>query len=174
MVWQASAGKRLNDRNEEGASQVIARRGAALALVGLLSAFVAGCGETPPPTPSIVAPAISTDQLVGKWGFAAYHKDTDRARTAKEAAAQCNRPYVINKGPTGGLMMNLADQKELSELILKAGPDGQTYLGPPGPPAGPDDRIVSNVDANSFTTVWVDPDNASRYGTSVYARCGKR
>ena len=174
MVWQASAGKCLNDRNEEGASQVIARRGAALALVGLLSAFVAGCGETPPPTPAIVAPAISTDQLVGKWGFAAYHKDADRARTAKEAAGQCNRPYVINKGPTGGLMMNLADQKELSELILKAGPDGQTYLGPPGPPGGADDRIVSNVDANSFTTVWVDPDNASRYGTSVYVRCGRR
>ena len=38
----------------------------------------------------------------------------------------------------------------------------------------PDDRTVTNVDANSFTTVWVDPDNASRYGTSVYVRCGKR
>ena len=55
-----------------------------------------------------------------------------------------------------------------------AGRDGQTYLGPPGPPGGADDRIISNVDANSFTTVWVDPDNASRYGTSVYVRCGKR
>jgi hypothetical protein len=62
----------------------------------------------------------------------------------------------------------------LSELVLKAGPDGQTYLGPPGPPGGADDRTVTNVDANSFTTVWVDPDNASRYGTSVYVRCGKR
>ena len=78
------------------------------------------------------------------------------------------------KGPTGGVMMNLADQKELSELVLKAGPTGQTYLGPPGDAGRPDDRIVSNVDANSFTTVWVDPDNASRYGTSVYVRCGKR
>jgi hypothetical protein len=153
---------------------VIARRGGALALAGLLSAFVAGCGETPAPSPAIVAPAISTDQLVGKWGFAAYHKDEDRARTSKEAAAQCNRPYVINKGPNGGLMMNLADQKELSELVLKAGPTGQTYLGPPGAAGGPDDRIVTNVDANSFTTTWVDPDNASRYGTSVYVRCGKR
>ena len=48
-------------------------------------------------------------------------------------------------------------------------------LGPQGAAAGgPDDRIVTNVDANSFTTVWVDPDNASRYGTSVYVRCGKR
>ena len=101
-------------------------------------------------------------------------QDEDRARTIKEASAQCNRPYVIAKGPTGGVMMNMADQKELSELILKAGPTGQTYLGPAGAAGGPDDRIVTNVDANSFTTVWVDPDNASRYGTSVYVRCGKR
>jgi hypothetical protein len=153
---------------------MVARRVGALALVGLLSAFVAGCGETPPPTPAIVAPAISSDQLVGKWGFAAYHKDEDRARTIKEAAAQCNRPYVINKGPTGGVMMNLADQKELSELVLKPGPTGQTYLGPPGPAGTADDRIVTDVDGKSFTTIWVDPDNASRYGTSVYVRCGKR
>jgi hypothetical protein len=153
---------------------MIAHRVGALALVGLLSAFVAGCGENPPPTPAVVPAAVSPDQLVGKWGFAAYHKDEDRARTIKEAAAQCNRPYVIAKGPTGGVMMNLADQKELSELVLKGGPTGQTYLGPPGAAGGPDDRIVSNVDANSFTTVWVDPDNASRYGTSVYVRCGKR
>ena len=126
------------------------------------------------PAPAIVAPAVSADQLVGKWGFAAYHRDEDRARTTKEAAAQCNRPYVIDKGPNGGVMMNMADQKELSELVLKAGPSGQTYLGPAGDAGTADDRIVSNVDANSFTTVWVDPDNASRYGTSVYVRCGKR
>jgi hypothetical protein len=157
-----------------GASVGISRCGGALALVGLLAAFVVGCGETPPPAPAIVGPAITADQLVGKWGFAAYHKDADRARTIKEAAAQCNRPYVISKGPNGGVMMNLADQKELSELSLKAGPSGQTYLGPPGDAGTADDRIVSNVDANSFTTVWVDPDNASRYGTSVYERCGKR
>jgi hypothetical protein len=155
-----------------GASVGIARQGGALALVGLLCAFVIGCAETPPPTPML--PAISADQLVGKWGFAAYHKDADRARTIKEAAAQCNRPYVIDKGTNGGVMMNLADQKELSELVLKGGPSGQTYLGPPGDAGTADDRIVSNVDPNSFTTVWVDPDNASRYGTSVYVRCGKR
>ena len=164
----------MNCRNEEGATQVIARRGAGLALICLFSVFAVGCAENPPPAPAIVAPAVSADQLVGKWGFAAYHRDEDRARTTKEAAAQCNRPYVIDKGPNGGLMMNLADQKELSELVLKAGPNGQTYLGPAGDAGTADDRIVSNVDANSFTTVWVDPDNASRYGTSVYVRCGKR
>jgi hypothetical protein len=157
-----------------GAPMVIAHRWGALALGSLALLFVAGCAETPPPVPAVVGPVIPSDQLVGKWGFAAYHKDTDRARTIKEAAAQCNRPYVIAKGPTGGVMMNLADQKELSELVLKPGPNGQTFLGPPGDAGTGDDRIVSSVDPNSFTTVWVDPDNASRYGTSVYVRCGKR
>jgi hypothetical protein len=157
-----------------GASVGIARRGGALALAGVLAAFLAGCGETPPPTPAIVAPAVSADQLVGKWGLASYRKDEDRARTIKEALAQCNKPYVINKGPSGGVMMYLADSKELSELVLKAGPSGQTYLGPPGDAGTADDRIVTNVDPNSFTTIWVDPDNASRYGTMVYERCGKR
>jgi hypothetical protein len=149
-------------------------RGGALALVCLVAVVLAGCATQPPPAPVVAAPAISPDALVGKWGFAAYHRDSDRARTIKEARAQCNRPYVIAKGPNGGVMMNLADQAELSELVLKAGPEGKTYLGPAGDAGTADDRQVLDVDPNSFTTVWVDPDNASRYGTSVYERCGKR
>jgi hypothetical protein len=149
-------------------------RGGGLALGALGTAFLAGCVSEPAPAPVVAAPAVSPDVLVGKWGFAAYHRDTDRERTIKEARAQCNKPYVIAKGPAGGVMMNLADQRELSELVLKAGPDGQTYLGPPGNAGTADDRQVLDVDPNSFTTVWVDPDNASRYGTSVYERCGKR
>jgi hypothetical protein len=152
---------------------VLARRGGALALVSLASAFAVGCAETPPPAPAVVGPAINPDQLVGKWGLASYHKDADRERTIKAALAQCNKPYVINKGPNGGLMMYLADQPTLSELVLKPGKDGATYLGPPGDAGTADDRQVLNVDANSFTTVWVDPDNATRYGTMVYERCGK-
>ena len=81
-------------------------------------------------------------------------------RTIKEALAQCNKPYVIDKGPNGGVMMYLADQQEKSELVLKAGKDGVTYLGPPGAAGTADDREISNIDANSFTTIWVDPDNA--------------
>ncbi len=152
---------------------MIAYRGGVLAFACLLSAFVAGCAEAP--TPAVVAaPSISPDALVGKWGLASYQKDADRARTLKEALAQCNKPYVINKGPDGGVMMYLADQATLQELVLKAGPDGKTFLGPPGAAGAADDREVLDVDPNSFTTVWVDPDNASRYGTMVYQRCGKR
>ena len=150
----------------------IASRGGLLAVAGVLTAVLAGCATEPPPAPVVAAPSINPDALVGKWGFAAYHRDTDRTRTIKEALAQCNKPYVINKGPNGGLMMYLADNAQIQELVLKAGPDGKTFLGPPGDAGTTDDRIVQDVDPNSFTTVWVDPDNASRYGTSVYVRCG--
>jgi hypothetical protein len=149
-------------------------RSGALALGALGTAFLAGCVSQPTPAPVVAAPSVTSDQLIGKWGLASYHRDSDRPRTIKEALAQCNKPYVIAKGPNGGVMMYLADQREKSELVLKAGADGVTYLGPPGAAGTADDRQISNIDANSFTTIWVDPDNAGRYGTMVYERCGKR
>lgn len=163
------------ERPQRGALLGMADRGGALAIAGLMAAVLAGCASEPPPAPVVAAPSISPEALVGKWGFAAYHRDSDRPRTVKEALAQCNKPFVINKGPNGGLMMYLADQPKLTELVLKPGSDGKTYLGPPAdPPGAADDRQVLDVDANSFTTIYVDPDNSSRYGTSVYERCGKR
>jgi hypothetical protein len=152
----------------------IARRGWAFALGVVGTALLAGCASQPAPPPVAAAPSITSDQLIGKWGLAAYHRDSDRERTVKEALAQCNKPYVIAKGPNGGVMMYLADQPQLSELVLKAGADGKTYLGPPGDAGTADDRQVLDVGAGSFTTIWVDPDNAARYGTMVYERCGKR
>lgn len=152
----------------------VACRCGALSLAGVVAAILAGCASESPPPPVAATPSIGPDALVGKWGLASYHRDTDRTRTVKEAMAQCNKPVVINKGPNGGVMMYLADQPQLSELVLKAGPDGKTFLGPQGDAGTADDRIVTNVEPNSFTTVWVDPDNAGRYGTMVYERCGKR
>ena len=55
-------------------------------------------------------PAFPPQDIVGRWGLAAYHKDEDRARTEAAAANQCKQPYVITLGPTGGVMMHLADQ----------------------------------------------------------------
>lgn len=152
----------------------IALRGWAVALGAVGTALLAGCQTESAPPPVAAIPSVTSDQILGKWGLASYHRDSDRDRTIKEARAQCNKPYVIAKGPNGGVMMYLADQPQLSELVLKAGPDGKTYLGPPGDAGTADDRQVLDVDPASFTTIWVDPDNAARYGTMVYERCGKR
>src|SRR5215831_764094 len=72
--------------------------------------------QEPPPAPPPVASAppssIPAASLVGRWGFAAYHKEGDRARTEAAARGQCGRngqPYVIGAGASGGVLMHLAD-----------------------------------------------------------------
>ena len=127
----------------------------------------------PPQVPDIPA-TIRRDEVVGKWGYAAYHKPEDRARTEAAAKAQCKNPYVIGSGPTGGVIMHLADEATPQELRLKGSQDGKNYIGPAGPPAGPQDREVDSFDGRVMIMHFIDPDAASRYGTSVYVRCAPR
>lgn len=150
-----------------------------LTALGLAAAPLAACNSTQtvdpgaqvsqgvPAIPSTIAPGA----LVGRWGVASYHRDSDRPRTEAEARRQCNNPYTIKPGPTGGVMMHLADESNVSELALKGSASGVTYLGPPGPAAIPADREIVTVSDNSFTVKWVSPDNSTRYGTMVYIRC---
>jgi hypothetical protein len=138
---------------------------------------LAGCNAmtSAPPAPAInlyATSSLQASQFIGSWGLASYHRDADRARTEKEAKGQCGKPYVIAKGPNGGLMMYLADQAKQDELALKGGAGGRNYIGPANEAAGgANDREVTDVSGDSFTTKWVDPDTAQRYGTMVYERC---
>ena len=152
---------------------------AALALAGCASVHgpVQQQAATPPPEPAFLPtlpPAFQSEEIVGRWGFAAYHKEGDRGRTEAAAKAQCNNPYVIRLGPTGGVMMHLADDAKASEPRLKGAPGGKTYVGPEGPPAGPQDREVVTFDGRVLVLRWTDAEVTSRYGTSVYVRCGAR
>ena len=88
---------------------------------------------------------IRADEIVGKWGLASFQNPADRARTEKEALAQCKQPYVIGAGTSGGVVMHLADQATPQELRLKGSPGGKNYIGPAGPRrrrAGPRDRLL--------------------------------
>src|SRR3569833_1292772 len=79
-------------------------------------------GDTPPPPPPEAAAMPSKyqpEEFVGRWGFTSFQKEADRARTVNTARGLCRSPYVIAKGPTGGIMMHLADQRQPSELRLK-------------------------------------------------------
>jgi hypothetical protein len=135
-----------------------------------------GIGSEPPPpaAPAVMPSKYSAEELVGRWGYTAYHRDADRARTEKVAAAQCRTPYVIAKGPSGGVMMHLADQRQPSELRLKASADGKEYIGPEGPAGEMQDREILSFDGRVLITRYVDPDAARRYGNMVYVRCGPR
>lgn len=150
---------------------------AALVLVAL---GIAGCATGPQPeqpaAPAVVPtlpPAFPPQDIVGRWGLAAYHKDEDRARTEAAAAGGCKQPYVITLGPTGGVMMHLADQATPSELRLKGAPGGKTYIGPAeDPPASSQDREVVLFDGRILILRWMDSEVQGRYGTMVYVRCG--
>jgi hypothetical protein len=144
---------------------------------GNFSGFGGG-GEPPPPEAGPAVAALpsrySPEEIVGRWGLASYHREADRARTEAQARGQCRNPYVITRGPSGGVMMHLADQRQASELQLKGGPGGKNYIGPEGEAGGPQDREILSFDGRVLITRYVDPDAGNRYGNMVYVRCGAR
>jgi hypothetical protein len=129
--------------------------------------------QEPPPPPEVPA-TIRPEEIIGNWGLAAFHKPDDRRRTEAAARNQCKQPYVISAGPTGGVIMYLADEAKPQEVRLKGAPGGKNYIGPAGPPGGEKDREVLSFDGRVMLTRYVDPDAASRYGTEVYVRCAPR
>ena len=136
-----------------------------------------GPSQEQPPAPSAaplptLPPAFPPQDIVGRWGLAAYHKDEDRPRIEAAAAQQCANPYIISLGPTGGVMMHLADQSTPTELRLKGAPGGKTYVGPAEePPASAQDREVVAFDGRILILRWMDSEVQGRYGTMVYVRC---
>jgi hypothetical protein len=156
-----------------------------LRLTPLLSAAVlalalAGCATQQQPAPQVAEPAVvptlppafPPQDLVGRWGLAAYHVEADRPRIEAAAQQSCSNPYVITLGPSGGVMMHLADQSTATELALKGAPGGKTYIGPRDePPGSAQDRLVEHFDGRVLITRWIDPEVQGRYGTMVYVRC---
>lgn len=126
----------------------------------------------PPPVPQDIPASIRGEEIVGRWGYGSYHNEADRKRTEAAARRQCSQAVVINRGPSGGVMMYLADSNQLRELSLKGSASGKNYIGPPGPAGGPQDREIVAFDGRSMVLRWINPEVANRYGTAVYVRCG--
>ena len=124
-------------------------------------------------TPTFAA-AQSADQMVGRWGLASYFREADAGKVATAARGFCSAPYIIAKGPNGGVMLNRPDETAKSEHVIKAGWGGKSYVGPPGEAGGAKDREIVTIDANRLVLRWVDETVASRYGTMVFVRCGGR
>ena len=151
-----------------------------LASVAALALVLPNCtmnrppAEAPPPAPAVapeIPSSIRPEEIVGRWGYGAYHNEVDRARTEAAARGQCGQPVLINRGPNGGVLMYLADSAQLQELYLRGGPGGRNFVGPPGPAGGPQDREIVAFDGRVMVLRWMNPEVANRYGTGVYVRC---
>ncbi len=169
--------------------------GPAPAAAMLMSLALAGCGgfggfpsfpsfgnSAPAPEPIPVQPqlapeipaSIRSSEVIGRWGYAAFHRPEDRARTEANAKGQCSHPFVIGQGPSGGVMMYPPDQTQMQEFWLKGSPNGRNYIGPHGEAGAPGDREVVSFDGRVMVLRFVDPEIAGRYGTGVYVRCAPR
>lgn len=155
------------------ASSVVAACVLASALGGCFATQDAVRMQAPART-AILPAAYPVDKLVGRWGVASYRDDKDRARTEAMARSHCRNPYVIEKGPSDGVMMHVADDAKLYELTFKGAPNGKTYLGFNAPPGDPQDREVVSFSDNQVILRFVDPDINTRYGTYIYVRCTQR
>lgn len=143
---------------------------AAMLAVGL--GACAGDSFSPGPTQPVASPpSIPPAAIAGRWGLAAFHRDEDRLRTEQQARTVCSNPYVIGLGPSGGVIMHLADQPQAEELAVKGLSGNRTFVGPAGDPGGPQDREIISYDGQIMIMRWMDPEVASRYGTIVFARC---
>lgn len=127
----------------------------------------------PLPAPELPA-SIRSEEIVGRWGLASYQNPNDRVRTENAARGQCKQPYVIGAGTSGGVIMHLADEATPQELRLKGSPNGENYIGPPGPAGGDRDRKIISFDGRVMVTRFVEKDAGVRYGNMVYVRCAPR
>jgi hypothetical protein len=145
------------------------------AMILLSGAVLAGCnsiGSSSGPaitaTPNV---AVTTTEIEGSWGLASYRNEADRPRTEAEAKSACGNPYVVARGPNGGVMMHLADQTSAQEVFLKVGADGNVFVGPKGPAGVKQDRHIVSFTGGVLVADWMDPSAKERYGTMLFVRC---
>src|SRR5260370_37797415 len=112
---------RVRSRVVRGKAMVRSRNARAVANLGIacaLTIFLGACGSMslpsfsssppvgPEPVPEVPA-TIRSDEIVGRWGLASFQNPNDLARTEAAARAQCNQPYGIAAGASGGVIMHL-------------------------------------------------------------------
>jgi len=123
-------------------------------------------------TATIPTARITAGQIVGRWGLAAYHSEDKKPLAIDAARAGCSRQtYTIAPGPSGGIMMHLADERAPRELSIKSGVGQKIFIGPAGAAGGEFDREVVAFDSYLMILRFVDPEVSNRYGIMVFARC---
>jgi hypothetical protein len=156
--------KRHFDRNAQGrfAMKTSLKSPAFLAAAAFLAGAVSWPGA------AWAQSSLKTDDLIGRWGVAAYWNDADAARVTAQAKGFCSQPYVISKGKNGGAMMFEAFEGKPKEVIVQSNQivsaDGSGRNST---------KAVQSWTGNTLVFNYVDEEPRRKYGNMVFVRCGR-
>jgi glucose/arabinose dehydrogenase len=113
--------------------------------------------------------AQSTQDLIGRWGVAAYWRAEDAAKVQAAARGACSSPYAITRGPNGGVMMFESFEGRPREMQVS----GRQIV----PVGGGGDRLAKDItswNGSMLVFNYVDEEAKRKYGNMVFVRCGGR
>jgi hypothetical protein len=114
------------------------------------------------------AGAQTAQDLIGRWGVAAYWKAEDAAKVQAAARSACSQPYSIARGPNGGAVMFESFEGRPREM--------QVGGGRITPFSGGGERLAKEITAWTGSMLvfnYIDEEAKRKYGNMVFVRCGR-
>ena len=118
-------------------------------------------------TSIVQAQSIRTEDLVGRWGVAAYWNDGDAAKVTAQARSFCSQPYVISKGANGAARMFEAFEGRPQDVVIQG---GQIVAASGSARAT---KAIQSWNGTVLVFSYVDEEPKRKYGNMVFVRCGR-
>ncbi len=114
-----------------------------------------------------LAQSPRTEDLIGRWGVAAYWNDTDAAKVTAQARSFCSQPYVISKGANGAARMFEAFEGRPQDVLIQGG----QIVAANG--SARSTKAIQSWNGSTLVFNYVDEDARRKYGNMVFVRCGR-
>jgi hypothetical protein len=108
-----------------------------------------------------------TEDLIGRWGVAAYWNDADAAKTTVQAKSFCSQPYVISKGANGAARMFEAFEGRPQDVQIQGG----QIVAVNGSPRAT--KAIQSWNGSTLVFNYTDDEAKRKYGNMVFVRCGR-
>ncbi|MCA3563528.1 MAG: hypothetical protein IOD03_08090 [Methylocystis sp.] len=113
------------------------------------------------------AQALRTEDLIGRWGVAAYWSDSDAAKVTAQARGFCSQPYVITRGAEGSARMFEAFEGRPQDVVVQGG-QIVTVSG-----SARATKAIQSWNGSVLVFNYFDDEPKRKYGNMVFVRCGR-
>jgi hypothetical protein len=108
-----------------------------------------------------------TEDLIGRWGVAAYWDAADAVKTTAQAKSFCSQPYVISKGANGAARMFEAFEGRPQDVLVQGG----QIVAANG--SARSTKAIQSWNGSTLVFNYVDDEARRKYGNMVFVRCGR-